>query len=243
MKRCALLMVALLSAPAAFAADKLPKDCKPGELWVHSYSKTQFGKPIWVSSYCRSFPTTEIKKFWINQFKDQVSYWPNPTEEQRKWSEKERLETIAALNRVPLVLWNKLKGIIRFDRSKDFPNQSSYGGGHIALYDAAFAKGENLTRLCVHELAHALWDESSIEWQESYYDTTGWTVLQRRPGQSPVTIGRILGYVQTDGKFRPDEDFANNIESYIFERERLIEVTPSAHKWIRDRFGDSLKLR
>lgn len=244
MKRCALLIVALLSAPAAFAADKLPKDCKPGELWVHSYGKTQYGKPIWVSSYCRSFPAGERKKFWQNRFKDRLGYWPNPTENQKRWNQIERERTLRALDSIPYVLWGTyVKGIVRFERSKDHPNQSSYGDGYVALYDPAFASGQDLKRLCTHELAHALWDDFPDEWKESYYQETGWMRVRPGPNQPPIMMGRIFGYIQDDGRFSPDEDFANNIEAFLFEPEKLHEVTPRAYKWIRERFGDNFKLR
>ncbi|MBI2606392.1 MAG: hypothetical protein HYW49_09960 [Deltaproteobacteria bacterium] len=228
-----------------FATDKLPKDCKPGELWVHSYGRTQNGTPIWVSSYCRSFPAGERKSFWQNRFKDHLEYWPNPTEKQKRWSLSEREKALRALDGIPSMLWgSKVKAIVRFDRSKDFPNQSSYGGGYIALFDAAFSKEQNLKRLLTHELAHAMWNDFPKDWKESYYQDTGWMhVRLGSPNQPPVMMGRVLGYIQEDGRIRPAEDFANNIEAFLFEPEKLREVTPGAYKWIHDRFGDTFVLR
>jgi hypothetical protein len=50
------------------------------------------------------------------------------------------------------------------------------------------------------------------------------------------------GFVEDDGRQGPREDFANNLEYYLFAPEVLKEKTPKAFDWMRKRFGDRIKI-
>ena len=55
-------------------------------------------------------------------------------------------------------------------------------------------------------------------------------------------IQRKDGYVEEDGKISPDEDFANNVEYFLLESEKLKMITPHAYTWISKHFGANFKL-
>ena len=63
---------------------------------------------------------------------------------------------------------------------------------------------------------------------------------------SAVGSGRIDptpdGFVEKDGTESPEEDFANNVEYFLFDRKTLIKKTPTAEDWIHRKFGDKFKL-
>ena len=49
-------------------------------------------------------------------------------------------------------------------------------------------------------------------------------------------ISRKDGFIKDDGRISPEEDFANNFESYLFYPEKLKSVTPTAFDWIKESF-------
>lgn len=49
-------------------------------------------------------------------------------------------------------------------------------------------------------------------------------------------------YVEKDGELSPDEDFANNIEFYLFEPETLRKKSNAIYLWILKTFGSDFKL-
>jgi hypothetical protein len=55
--------------------------------------------------------------------------------------------------------------------------------------------------------------------------------------------GRKDGYIEVDGKNSHEEDYANNLEHFLYDPDKLKKVTPSAYDWIKKRFGDSFKLK
>jgi hypothetical protein len=55
-------------------------------------------------------------------------------------------------------------------------------------------------------------------------------------------IQRKDGYVAEDGRISPDEDFANNVEYFLYDPETLKTTTPHAYTWISKHFGANFKL-
>jgi hypothetical protein len=76
---------------------------------------------------------------------------------------------------------------------------------------------------------------------KDYSRATGWVPTLH--GRTVVWTGRKTGYVEKDGEYSPTEDFANNIEYYLFEPETLRAKTPTAYEWIKKTYGDKLKLK
>ena len=55
--------------------------------------------------------------------------------------------------------------------------------------------------------------------------------------------GRKTGYVEEDGNSSPRENYANNIEYYIYTPDKLKKVTPQAFEWIQKKYGKSINIR
>lgn len=49
--------------------------------------------------------------------------------------------------------------------------------------------------------------------------------------------------VEVDSKLSREEDFANNIEYYLFAPDTLKLKSSKAYDWIKQRYGDKLKLK
>ncbi len=68
-------------------------------------------------------------------------------------------------------------------------------------------------------------------------------------GQYRVRAHFRIGYVRSDGVLvkpsytSPEEDYANNLEYFIYNPDKLKQVTPNAYEWIKKRFGPKLKLK
>lgn len=56
-------------------------------------------------------------------------------------------------------------------------------------------------------------------------------------------VGRESGYVEEDGKSSREEDFANNIEHFLYDSDKLKKITPSAYDWIKKHYGEQFKLK
>lgn len=82
--------------------------------------------------------------------------WPHKSEKSQKWTTEEINRLIEAIEGLPDYLKSILiNGIYRLQKSKDHPNPAANSDkNEIALYDEAFSKNRNLSRILVHELAH-----------------------------------------------------------------------------------------
>jgi hypothetical protein len=50
-------------------------------------------------------------------------------------------------------------------------------------------------------------------------------------------------FVELDGRDSPSEDFANNVQYFLFHPLKLRLFTPSAYEWISYHFGDKFIIR
>lgn len=224
----------------------LPSDCTANEHWVRDHPKSKAD----YTAYCRvnrghqTIPASY--KFVAPRIKlGRPKGWPWPQERTAKWSENQIVTLLAAVEKLPERLWLPLiTGIYRLQKSKDVGNPASSGGGFVVLYDDAFHGKEELAQIIAHELAHYLYSDLSDQERRNYEMATGWaTERDEKTGKMKVILARPSGYVKSDGKFSPEEDFANNIEYFLFHPKALKETTPHAHSWISGQFGDSFKVR
>lgn len=225
--------------------------CPPDQHWVTShprraYTKTDgtFFSATHVNSSCHPNPVGYSK--WKDRFlNSKPSYWPRTGEKQKKWTVEERERVLEALADLPEpLLLDSVKEIYRFEKSQDYDkNPASGESGALGVYDAAFNKNANLTRVLAHELAHELFRQFSVADKILCAKAMGWTFKKDEKTEQYRAIPRKSGYVEVDGQLLTTEDFANNIEYFLFNQKRLNEVTPQAAEWIRHKFGDKLKLR
>ena len=177
--------------------------------------------------------------------------WPHKNEKGKAWAEEEKNLLIEALEAAPQgILPKKLIGIYRAEKSRQFPNPATSGvatdgtlEGFVVIYDSAFEKNQNLARIVIHEMSHQIYVELSDDDQGSYHTVTNWFVEKDpKTEQTKGLAARLTGFVLDDGRDSPGEDFANNVEFFLFEPKKLQEVTPHAHRWISEHFGDKFRL-
>lgn len=144
------------------------------------------------------------------------------------------------LSRVPKSFRpSHLKSFVRASGSGGIANAfnaASSSDEYVILFPRAFSNLEMLPRIITHELSHFLIEN---EWKQAfkeYKKISGWTAFKEGNGH------RAGDFVDADGKFSPEEDFANNLEFYLFEPKTLGEKSPEIFKWIKRKLGAQLKL-
>ena len=98
------------------------------------------------------------------------------------------------------------------------------------MYDSI--SSYNLQRVITHELAHILYIHLSDEESESYKTVAKWEPYTTKDGKTLMVNTRKV-FTAIDGIFSPDEDFANNIEYYLFDEKTLKKKNKEIHQWIK----------
>lgn len=169
--------------------------------------------------------------------------WSNK-EKNSSWRGSEKVRVAEALSRIPDVLLNAdAFNIYRGIRSVDFPNPATNGSTSprsVVLYDSLFESGRkyDLTRVIVHELAHIYYSKLSDDRAFGYRVKLNWFKYPKREKWS----SRKDGFVEEDGRDSPEEDFANNVEYFLFDLKTLKIKTPHAVEWIEENMKD-LKMK
>ncbi len=218
---------------------KTTSECTPEEHWVSPHNRDRNGKLEFVTGHCRTNPNGY--KFWSQKITNaRPKGWPYKKERTKSWKVNEKEDVICALATLPEALWLKnLKGIYRMEKSKDYPNPASSGERHIVLYNEAFTSSKTpLNRVLVHELAHENYRALSDADRNAYHMSTNWYEIKDKGW-----IQRKEGYVRESGKVFPTEDFANNVEYFLFEPEKLKVTTPHAYTWIKNYFGVNFEVK
>lgn len=225
--------------------------CGLNEHWVRSHFRRAyvrangtFVSATNVRAHCKKNQISFTS--WKDKFQNQKpAFWPNKTEKSKRWTEEEIERVFDALDSLPEILRNqKVEGILRFEKAWDPVNQASSLPEKklIALFNKAFSKDENLARLLAHELAHHYYQNILPKSEQlAFRLASNW--LCGNYGDKYACARRKDGFVKEDGKTSPEEDFANNIDHFLFEPNKLRKTTPAAYEWIAEYFGDKLKLR
>jgi hypothetical protein len=167
--------------------------------------------------------------------------WPHKTETFKKWTDEEKDRVLEVFDVLPIELqMDTVKSIARAVKSKDHPNPATSAEGIIVLYDNVFDSNKNLARVLGHELAHQLYRDMPLEQKKDYGFAANWFPLDP---EGRRYVSRKNGFVQDDGRESPEEDYANNIEYYLFEPKTLEKLTPQASRWIETVYRDKFKLR
>lgn len=223
-------------------------DCLKDQVHVKAYHRGSyyradgtFVSEADIKEHCRS--NTESYKFWQGKFVDQgPANWPYKNEVSKKWTLDEKERIFEAICELPEQIWKKSEyKFYRMKKSKDGENPATSADRIIVLYDNAFSKKYNLSRVIAHEFAHELYKKINRKMKSTYLIATNWLV-EFVGDEEVVQAKRLVGYVADDGNSSPQEDFANNVEYHLFDLKNLQEKTPSAFTWIKDNFGDSFKL-
>lgn len=126
-------------------------------------------------------------------------------------------------------------------KSKDVSNPATNSNkNEIVLYDEAFSKNKNLSRIFAHEFAHQLYGKMTEFEKLDYRRGTG-AILDYKENGDIDWIGRENGYIEPDGRSSFEEDFANNLEHFIYNSDKLKTITPGAYNWFNKKYGTKPK--
>ena len=99
----------------------------------------------------------------------------------------------------------------------------------IILYDSIHQYG--MERVLAHELAHILYEKLPNDTIKSYLKIADWKEYKIQGVPGMINVRKI--FVASDSEDSPSEDFANNIEYYLYEEKTLKEKNPKIYKWIK----------
>ena len=239
------LIIILIFCQLAYSSEG---PCPPGKIRVRSFPRSEYIKDDGtyysssiVTSFCKS--KNKTTKFWADQFNDnRVKDWPkkNNTEKFKQWNQKEIEMVLSALEKVSEFMWRKVN-LHRADTSADHKdNPATSAEAVLVLYDNLFVKPELMPRVLTHELAHQVFrDLRSVE-QADYRQVGEWTKVGESNGE-PVFKSRRKRFVEPDGDLSPGEDFANNLEYFIFNPQILKIKNPAIFDWMTIQYGDKIK--
>ncbi|MBK9294475.1 MAG: hypothetical protein IPM57_08520 [Oligoflexia bacterium] len=223
----------------------MPTQCPSGTHYVRAHDRDGYIRydgvevsPTKVSSHCRSNSSAYNK--WIDKFIDSSpAKWPHITERFSKWTEAEKYKIIRAIEKLPEFLWRDSKRkIYRANKSAEGKNPSTSSSKHLVVYDTAFTDKHDLSMVLAHEFAHELYDQDS-QLAKDYGLAMGWGA--KRVRGKVLKIQRKSGYVDEDGKISAEEDFANNLEYFLFDPKKLKASSEPAYNWMRWKYGEKIK--
>jgi len=239
-----ILIVNFLNTNFVFA-----ETCPANTHFVKAHSRSGYYRydgvyvrPTHVSSSCRANP--QGYDLWKDKLVDRAPKgWPNKIEKFKRWTESEREQVIEALGRLPNELTNiKVKSIGRAAKSKDPNNPASNFDDSIVLYDSAFNSKGGVDRILAHELAHRYYKAQPDEFLSRYQVSSLWYTSNPKTKNEKVLSLRD-DFVAPDGTESPEEDFANNVEYFLYDRKKLKTVSPSIESWLEINLGDKLRLK
>lgn len=219
-------------------------NCPIGSHWVAAHFRRAYvrgdGKRFsatTVSAHCRTNP--KGYDVWHSRLSNQrPRVWGYKYEKSKKWTTEEIERVLEALSELPEFLLNQeADSLYRMSGSEEPGNPATTNFKDTVLYDKAFAPDQNLARVIAHEQAHRLFD-SLTEVERTGFKTAGEWVKVREGSREFEKPGRpASAFVQLDGQRSPSEDFANSVESFVFEKEKLKAVSPRVYDWINSKWG------
>jgi len=233
-----------LCAQAGQEKNKSNKNmCPPGQHWVRAHHRSDYFRDdgtyvsdAFVRAHCSTNPAGF--DYWMPRIHNNgPTDWPLKNEKEKPWSDSEIERLVEALAHLPESLAKlKIIDFYRMDKSNTPANPASMKNRSVVLYDAAF-KNNNLARIVAHELAHQYYFENPGE-QKRYNTASGWFFLD---DSKPVNVRGT--FVADDGRDSPDEDYANNVEFFIFQPDRLKQISPGIYDWMKNIHGNEFKLK
>lgn len=226
----------------------LAKDCPTGQHWVKSHSRSSytradgtFVRATTISSHCRH--NRESDNYWLSKFVDsRPEAWPHRLEKSKEWTTEEIERVLQAICELPAEAWRTSKyKIHRMTQSKDGKNPATSADGIVVLYDSAFDRKSTLSRVLAHEFAHEIYNGLIEDKALEYRLATNWLAAKEKSGKIKY-YSRKDDYVADDGRVSPEEDFANNVEFFLFDPQKLSKTTPHAFRWIKSYFSDKFKV-
>ncbi len=72
---------------------------------------------------------------------------------------------------------------------------------------------------------------------------TNWVNFGRGDDDPTWTTRRKTEFAREDGRIGPEEDFAVNIDTYLFNPSLLQKRLPNGYTWIKEHFSDKFIIR
>ncbi len=223
----------------------LADTCPPGEYWVSPHPRSAYTKAggvfysaADVTGFCRS--KGKNYDFWSEKISNgKIEGWPHEREKFKNWTSQENSRTIEALGKISDKLWMPIR-LFRATQSHTMGNPASSAEEVIVLYDSAFKKHDiPLDRYLLHELAHEHFRKMKK------FETV---VYQQAAQWKEVTVGGVSELkssreraVLPDSHEGPAEDFANNLEYFVYEPFKLKFKNPQLYDWFTIEYGDKIK--
>jgi len=223
--------------------------CPKGEHWVSPHHRNAYYRydgtfisATEVKGHCRLNPKGYDQ--WHSRLSNErPSIWGYKSEKSKKWTVEEVERVFEVLSALPESILNQyVKNIYRMNKSIHIGNSATTNFNEIVLYDVAFEEKQNLAQVLAHELAHVMYMKLSESLRASYEKEAEWISLSVGEGKTIVIPKSTRTFVEKDGELSPDEDFANNIEYFLFEPETLKKKSNAVYLWIQKSFGSDFKL-
>lgn len=193
--------------------------CEPNEIhireqWINSYAKEDGTE---VTAHIRSEHCRELRGY--NSFQNSTSNeFRGLTTKFKKWTVDEKSLLSKEIENLPTWLKKyQLSEVLRATQQDGNPNNPAMtipAKKTFIFFDKFFAM-PNKRDVIIHEMAHiAAWDINPYELQE-FFESRGWKYEKGKPPMPPKKV--ILG----DSSDSPSEDFANSVELYYSDPQRL----------------------
>ncbi len=174
----------------------------------------------------------KVAKYWQDRLKA-------PTAPFKSIVGSEHEQLLDALSRLPVAFRpSSLKAVVKGTKPIDVTallTEAASTDEFIILYPRAFNNPDNLERVIAHEIVHQL---ALNEWKKSFEDykiISGWGTADN--------TSRSGEFVEFDGKLSADEDFANNIEYFLYDKKELMFKNPKIFSWLEKTLGAKLRLQ
>ena len=246
------LLILMVTIPSYAGTKKSsPGNCGSNQHWVRAHAQTAYtrGDDTAVSgsfhkAHCQNNPPAYV--IWNPKLKNgSPPNWEFKNEKSKNWTDEEKEKVLEALSELPPQLLNQpVDGIYRMSESKQHEVNPASGYAHnIVIYDKAFDEGNNLARILSHEFAHEIYRQLPVAGKVDYAKAADWGVSFVGDGlNNPDFFPNRDGFVEEDGKNSIDEDFANNIEYFLFNQGTLKSKTPKVFNWISKRYSDKFSI-
>ncbi len=192
----------------------LPSEIHVREQLINSYTKESGTE---VNAHLRSEHCRELKGYNYLQNSTNIEYRGLKTEF-KKWTENEKSSLNQEIENLPTWLKKyQLEEVLRATQQRGNPSNPAMtipGTKTLILFDKFFAS-PNKREIIIHEVAHiAVWDFSPDDLKK-FLIANGWNFNDGLKPTPPIKTFR------EDSKDSPAEDFANFVEAYYSNPDRL----------------------
>jgi len=213
---------------------KIYAQCPPGTYSISGHPRSEYvtaeGKyysETYVDQYCKNYKNSgKLNLKFENQMPGR---WPGKKEKFKPLTKKEKKLIKKIVESLPekLTQVGDLR-IYRADKSQDLGNPATSAPSEkiVVLYDETF-KGD-IKSIIAHELGHIQYNQlSTIELNE-YLLAAGW-----KKADSVFAKAPDKNFSSEDGSAGPDEDFSNDIETFVTNPKKLKKISLKTYEWMK----------